>query len=142
MTICTTSPKQTQDLAARLAKTSRGGEVIALQGELGSGKTTFVQGFARAHGVRRPVRSPTFVFVQTYKLPATSSRFRYLCHIDAYRLVKKNDHGDLGLHDFMGKPETVTVIEWPERIKNILPRKTIWIRFAHGKNQSERVISF
>ena len=154
----THSPKQTQAIAAKLAKNLRGGEVIALQGELGSGKTTFVQGLASALGVRRATKSPTFVLVQTYQLGLRGPPARYdsrrsesggktrdcqpktLCHVDAYRLNNNTDQGDLGLRDCMGQKDTVTVIEWPERINNILPKKTIWIRFAHGKKENERMI--
>lgn len=159
----TYSAKQTKAIAAKMAKILRGGEVIALQGDLGSGKTTFVQGLAHALGVRRSVRSPTFTIMQCFDTRPTTiasppgrtkqshrrsprplrglAMVRRLCHVDAYRLDPQADFGDLGLQDYLGKPDTVTVIEWPERIRGLLPKKMVWVKFGHGKKENERKIT-
>ena len=144
----------TQKLAQKIAKTLKGGEVLALTGSLGSGKTTFTQLLARALGVKRRVRSPSFIVLQTFetntkvriqnskvKMHPASFKLRgaknaklqgkttslLLCHVDAYRLNDLSEIEALGLYDYLGKPDTVTVIEWAEKIRSVLPRHALWI---------------
>ena len=132
----------TQKLAQKIAKTLKGGEVLALTGPLGSGKTTFVQYLARALGVTKNVRSPSFIILQTFTIKSKFKRQKAkvqikskklqrttltLCHVDAYRLNDLSEIEALGLYDYLGKPDTVTVIEWAEKIRSVLPRHALWI---------------
>src|SRR3989338_7370822 len=102
----------TKTLAGQMAKKLKGGEVLALSGPLGSGKTTFVQFLAKALGIKQAVRSPSFIVLQIFKLQATSYKLeaRTLCHVDCYRLKDAKELDALGLHDYLGKPNVITVI--------------------------------
>ncbi|OGY85097.1 MAG: tRNA (adenosine(37)-N6)-threonylcarbamoyltransferase complex ATPase subunit type 1 TsaE [Candidatus Kerfeldbacteria bacterium RIFCSPHIGHO2_12_FULL_48_17] len=126
---------QTQALATELARDIQGGEVFALYGQLGSGKTTFVQAFGLALGITR-VTSPTFVLMNLYTV-ANHPTVRRLCHIDAYRLpapsasVPQQQHGNLGLEEYIHDPHTVCLIEWADRIEGALPRQRTDIFFRH-----------
>ena len=134
----------TQKIAMRLAKEmvakkSDKARVIALSGDLGAGKTTFTQGFARALGIKTPVQSPTFVLMKIYALDK-KTHLKHLVHIDAYRIEKTEEIKHLGLHELLRDKDAVLLIEWAERIKKLLPRDTIWITMEHGKKINERMI--
>lgn len=105
----------------------QGGEVIALVGEMGAGKTTFTQGFAEGLGVTAKITSPTFIIMRSYEVarPPIETFF----HVDLYRLEDnaEDEVQNLGLPDFWGKKENVVIIEWAERIKNLLPETTTYI---------------
>ena len=145
MLITTKNARETQKIAELLAKeliphTNRA-TVIALQGNLGSGKTTFTQGFARALGVHENVLSPTFVLMKLYRL-APKKRFKHLVHIDCYRITSARELFHVGLRDLFRDQDAIILIEWPERIKQFLPKNMIWLRFKHGKRENERAINF
>jgi len=108
-------------LAAQLAARLPNGGVIALQGELGAGKTTFVQGLARALGIARPVTSPTFTLVGEYP----GGRL-LLVHMDLYRLRSPDDLLTIGFPEYLERKALVAV-EWPERAGDLLPPETIWV---------------
>lgn len=110
--------------------------VVGLVGELGAGKTTFLQGFARGLGVRGSVRSPTFVLMKTYPLP----KLQTLIHIDCYRLDQPAELLKLGLRDILADPRSLVVVEWADRIKKMLPKSTLWIRFEHNARPEQRII--
>jgi len=125
--------------------------VVALQGPLGAGKTAFAQSFARAMGVRRNLPSPTFVFVRRYPLrrrseasPLRRGRYRNLFHVDAYRVrnASKRTLAPLGLIDDMRDPANLFLIEWAERLKRVLPPRTIRATFRHARRAHERIIVF
>ena len=105
--------------------------VFALTGELGAGKTTFVQKFARACGITESVLSPTFVILKKYG---------NLVHIDAYRLKNAQELAVLDIGELIQDPNNVIMIEWADRVKEILPADTIWIHFEHV-NETTRKIS-
>ncbi len=105
--------------------------ILALSGDLGAGKTTFVQGFLREMGVRRKITSPTFTIIK---------RFKEIYHIDCYRIHKPNELLKLGFKEIISNPKNIVLIEWADRIKKILPRNAIWIKFEHGNNEKERII--
>lgn len=117
------SPEVTMGHAAGLAQLIAPGSVIALHGELGSGKTCWVKGFAAALDIKAPVSSPTFTVVNEYQ----TERF-ILAHIDAYRLHSADEAVAIGIDEYMCA-ENVTVIEWAERISSLLPPHTINIYF-------------
>lgn len=125
----TRTPKETAAIAKELAARLRGGEVIALYGDLGAGKTTFAQALAKALGVKKRVQSPTFILMQEYRLPKRGTA-KLLLHADAYR-------GDVaqfkavGLTEYLRHPETIVLVEWADRIQELLPKKVINVRLAH-----------
>ncbi len=142
--IATRSAKETQKIARMFAEKlirapRRGGaRVLALQGNLGAGKTTFTQGFARALGVKENVLSPTFVLMKIY--PLKKGNFRHLIHIDCYRLASPKDLVHLGFKELLKDKDAVILIEWADRIKKILPRNTTWLKFTHGAEKNIRHI--
>lgn len=138
------SPRETQRIAKnilqRFAAKSIRPLIFALMGELGSGKTTFVQGLARALGVREKVQSPTFVLVKWYQTPKHIHQFHHFIHVDAYRLDSPAEARHLGLKGMLKDRDAVAVIEWASRLKKLLPRRTVWVSFSHGKAPNERII--
>jgi len=112
---------------AAYSSSARHAQVVALKGELGSGKTTFVQGVAKGLGVRERVLSPTFVILKFYKLQ--TKNYKLLYHIDCYRIKNKRDLLALGWDKIVSDPKNLVLIEWPERIQKILPKDTISISF-------------
>ncbi len=131
----TTSFKQTKALAKLLGqkifRCPDNASVLALSGDLGSGKTTFVRGFMTGFGVRRRIASPTFTIVKNYK---------NIYHIDCYRLKKPKELLDLGIKEIFKNPQNIVLIEWPEIIKKYLPKNAVWIKFKYGKKENERII--
>jgi len=127
-------------VAARIAKTLRGGDVVALHGELGAGKTTFVRALARAFGIRVRVTSPTFILMRCYRVSRNPRGIRRLCHVDAYRIRRASELHSIGIGEYLNSPDTVTLVEWADRVKSIVPRHSSRIRFRYGKNTDERTI--
>ena len=135
----TTSAEKTREMARNLAKTLRGGEIIALIGGFGSGKTTFVQGLAKGLGIKQKIQSPTFVFLKEYAVKDSKTRIKYLVHMDFYRIESVKESLYTGVSDYLGAPDTVCVIEWAEKIKRMLPRKTIYINFEQIDEYLRRI---
>jgi tRNA threonylcarbamoyladenosine biosynthesis protein TsaE len=145
------SPGEMDKFAAAVAENLRGGEVLALTGELGAGKTAFVKGLSKALGIETVVQSPTFLLMKIYQAqpratghacPERSRRGpRVLCHVDAYRIKDERELLNIGLQEHMMEPATVTAIEWADRVKGTIPGDAIWIRFEHGKDMNERIVS-
>jgi len=126
------SLSQTKTFAKKIASTLHGGDVIALQGDLGAGKTTFVQLLARELGILTRVTSPTFVIMNIYPVHGGDTRIRslrHLCHIDAYRLTTSDELLAIGVGEYIGRSDTVVVIEWAERVRALLPSGALWITF-------------
>ena len=117
--IITKSEKQTFNLGKKIAKTHKGGEVLALTGDLGAGKTVLVKGIANGLGVKKIVTSPTFVLMKVYPLKNKSHK---LVHVDCYRTTNSQEIIDIGTTEYFGREDAITVIEWAEKIKDILPR--------------------
>ena len=116
----THSENETKTLASKIAQKINSG-VIALTGELGAGKTTFVQGFVKGLGIKDKIISPTFVLIRQHKM--VDSRILY--HIDLYRLEGKINIKSLGLEEILSFPDNIVLIEWAEKIKEHLPKSTI-----------------
>jgi tRNA threonylcarbamoyladenosine biosynthesis protein TsaE len=124
----TTSGDESMAVAAAIARVAKPGDVIALSGALGAGKTTFARGFIRAlAGAGIDVPSPTFTLVQVYDTPVAP-----IWHLDLYRLARPEDAVELGLEEALS--QGLTLIEWPERLGGLLPREalTITLRAAAG----------
>lgn len=117
----TASAQETMAIAKQFAKTLHGGEVLALSGDLGAGKTTFVKGLALGLGITSPITSPTFVLMKVYVACIS------LCHIDCYRLSSQEDLLAIGADEYMGKQGVVTALEWSRRVKGLLPKDAIEI---------------
>jgi tRNA threonylcarbamoyladenosine biosynthesis protein TsaE len=117
------APAETEAAGEALGRTLGPGDVVALTGELGAGKTCFIQGMVRGLGVTTPATSPTFVLVNEYRgrLPVH--------HVDAYRTTGAVELADIGLEELMGG-EGVTVIEWGEKAAPLLPDRTIHVHIA------------
>ena len=105
--------------------------VIALQGELGSGKTTFAQGFGKIVGVREDMQSPTFVIMKFYDIDWKD--YKKLIHIDAYRLESEDELLKLGWEELIKDPSNLILIEWPERVEKIIPKDAKRINFQHAR---------
>lgn len=128
--------------AKKLAASLKGGEVIGLVGDLGAGKTAFTQRLAAALGVKKEVKSPTFILMQCFDT-GTAARKKgvsQLCHVDAYRLDNVRELAVIGFDDYAGKADTVTVVEWADRIPS-LHKKAGYkeITFGFGKGE-ERIL--
>jgi tRNA threonylcarbamoyladenosine biosynthesis protein TsaE len=117
-------------------KKSAHATVVAFTGDLGSGKTTFIQGLLRGLGVKGTVPSPTFVLMRHYRLRGEKLSDAY--HIDAYRMKDSLMDHTL-LRAAWDDPKNLVLIEWAERVKKILPKHTLWLKFLHGRNETERV---
>ncbi len=166
--ILTTSDKETKKIGEILGLQilnyrHRTSIIISLEGELGSGKTTFTQGFAKGLGVKENPRSPTFVIMRIYPitppnpphrrgqgedkervlyspLPLEGVRGRLnFVHIDAYR-IKSKDLKILGWRELIKNPQNIILVEWGNKIKNILPKNSLKIIFRHIGRSHERLI--
>ncbi len=115
-----------------------GAFILALRGDLGTGKTTFSQGFLRGLGVRGRVSSPTFLLMKRFKLK--NGRFKNVYHIDCYRVKKSAELSSLGLKEVFENPENIVLVEWPERLGGNLPKKRVNLVFKHGKDEKVRTI--
>ena len=113
------SPEETFDLGRRFAAELRPGDVLALAGELGAGKTQFVKGLAVGLGVEEPVTSPTFTLVHEHA---------GLTHLDLYRLEQPEEVLAIGLDDYL-ESGSVTVIEWADKFEVLIPSGARWVRF-------------
>ena len=129
----TQSPEETRRVAADLAARLPGGAVLALHGDLGAGKTCFVQGLAAALGVARAVTSPTYTLVSEY------AGARRLVHIDLYRLRGSREALAMGLEEYLSGGGLVA-IEWAERAADLLPAGTVHVRIAPGDRADDRRI--
>lgn len=120
--------------------------LIALYGDLGSGKTTFVQGLAKGLGIKRRVISPTFIMVRSYELKSQkhNSKFksfgqRTFFHIDLYRVKSEQDIEGLGLEEIIKDAQNIVAIEWAEKMGDLLPRKRWDIHFEHLDRDKRRI---
>jgi tRNA threonylcarbamoyladenosine biosynthesis protein TsaE len=129
----TRSVEATRDLAAAVAGLARPGDVVVLAGDLGAGKTAFVQGFGRALGVEERITSPTFTLVHVYegRLP--------IHHLDAYRLEHINEALDLGLAEMLDDGGVV-LVEWGDAILPVLPHDLLEIRLSFGAGDDDRSV--
>lgn len=128
----TTSPAETEQVGERLARELRAGDVVALSGDLGAGKTCFVRGIARGLGVTQPVSSPTFVLVNQYRGRVP------VFHIDAYRTQTLGELIDLGFDEYVAS-DGVTLIEWADKVGPLLPVRTIQVRIEGLGDEPRRI---
>jgi tRNA threonylcarbamoyladenosine biosynthesis protein TsaE len=133
--ITTTSPDETRILGACLAPTLVPGDVISLSGDLGAGKTVFVQGLATALGVEAAVTSPTFTIVHEYE-------GRYpITHMDVYRLDSFQEVLDLGFEELLD-PAAVLLVEWGEAVTPLFPRSYLEVEITQAEGPDHRLFVF
>lgn len=133
-TIVTKSAEETEQLALRVAKNLRGGEVIELASDLGGGKTTFTRGIAAGLGSVDPVASPTFTLSREY----TGGRL-HIYHFDFYRLHEAGIMSD-ELAELIGDPEGVVVVEWSDVVQNVLPKDRLSITIT-ATSETDRSVT-
>lgn len=134
-TIITNSFEETQKLGAGFAKKLDTVSVLALLGDLGTGKTTFIQGLAKGLGIQKKIISPSYIIMRTYQI-----NLKTFYHVDLYRIKDEKDIIELGLVDLMADPKNIFAIEWPEKIKDLLPEKRINIFFEYIDENKRKII--
>ncbi len=131
MKYSTTYEEQTKSIGKQLAAMLSPGDIVVLSGDLGAGKTTFTKGLAEELGVTNTITSPTFSLMNVYPTSSLSD-IAELVHIDTYRLENEEDLLAIGVEDYLGAKNTVCIIEWPEKIPNILKKYSpISVSIAH-----------
>lgn len=128
------SEQETKKIAEDFAKLTKS-KIFALTGELGVGKTIFVQGFAKGLGITEKIISPTFVLIRQHKIPENN---KTLYHIDLYRLNQGEDFKHLGLNEILSDEKSIVLIEWAEKLKE-LPANIIRIRITKEKDQNRTI---
>lgn len=129
--------KLAAEMASKLEASPDSATVFGLKGDLGAGKTTFVQGLGAELGVEGPMQSPTFVIEKRYKI--SRGGFERLIHIDAYRLEGGRELERLGWRDTVSDPGNLVLIEWPELVADAMPEDAGLIRFEHADDGSRNV---
>ncbi len=143
MEVITKSAYETKELGKKLAA-DLNAHIFALTGNLGSGKTTFVQGFAERLGIEGRIISPTFILMRKYKIHDSRFMNHDFYHVDLYRLEEniESEVRNLGLTDIWEQPQNIVVIEWAEKIADLIPKSAIWIKFENlGENERKLTIS-
>ena len=172
----TKNPSQTRKLGEKLAKEiltkkpKKTAFIIGLEGELGSGKTTFLQGFARGLGIKQKILSPTFVIMKRISIPLfkhpskakggkermffdypseakgreermfIDSKFKHFYHVDCYRVQKPKEILTLGFKEIISNPKNIVAIEWAERIKKILPVDALFLKFEFVDKLKRKIV--
>jgi tRNA threonylcarbamoyladenosine biosynthesis protein TsaE len=121
MIIISRSEQETEEIGQKFAKKLKGGEILALSGNLGAGKTCFSRGLAHGLGVKGMVNSPTFNILKVYEI--RRGKIKRFVHIDAYRLQSEADLVNIGFYEYLDQ-ETVISLEWPENIPGLLPKRS------------------
>lgn len=132
------SALETRRFAEKFAESLKPGDVVALFGQLGSGKTTFIQGLSKGLGFDNPITSPSFVIINEYT-PAGSKKAPSFYHIDLYRLENEEEVRDLGIEELFGR-DAVVAIEWADKAPHLLPAGCKKIKFEYV-SESERKIT-
>ncbi|MCS7240569.1 MAG: tRNA (adenosine(37)-N6)-threonylcarbamoyltransferase complex ATPase subunit type 1 TsaE [Candidatus Bipolaricaulota bacterium] len=126
-------PEETMALAMDLARRLGEGEVVALVGELGTGKTTFVKGLARSFFIPEEILSPSFLLARTYRGQ------RILHHIDLYRVRTIEELEEVGLTALLPPEEGVTAVEWADRLPRAIPKNAVWVYFEHAGGDRRKI---
>ncbi len=129
------STEETEAFAANMAKELPPGSVLALYGDLGAGKTVFARGFARGLGITEPISSPTFTIVQEYPFEVGRKFF----HLDLYRIDDSDAAFAFGIDEFLYDKTAMTLLEWPERIADILPPHVIKVEILHAGDETRKI---
>ena len=137
----TNSFEETQKLGREFAKALGKGDVICLYGDLGSGKTTFVQGLAEGLGIKQRIISPTFIIIRNYKVRINDKGLMIndFFHIDLYRIESERDFEGLGIEEIINNKNNIAAIEWAEKLKSSIPKKRIDIKFSYEKENTRKI---
>ena len=138
MEIITNSEKETLIFGQNYGNKLKGGEIIGLCGNLGAGKTILAKGVAFGLGIKKNVNSPTFVVMKVY--PIKKDKIKTLVHIDAYRLSSERDLIALGAEEYFNDPSAIILIEWADKVKKILPKKTKYIKIKILEDNKRKII--
>lgn len=147
MEVLSVSTEKTKELARILAPKLKAGDIVALYGDLGTGKTAFTSYLVEALSIPSRVQSPTFVLSRRYankdNIEAQNSlKVLSVHHLDLYRLQSEKEVEDIGLLDMIEEPNSISIIEWPEHAEKLLPKeRTVKIFFQYGDNENERKIT-
>jgi len=133
------SEKETFNFSKNFSKKITSGLTLGLVGNLGAGKTVFTKGLSAGLGIKKNITSPTFVLMKVYSVTG-HKRIKLLAHIDAYRIKSANDLIAIGADEYFNRPHTLTVIEWADKIKQILPKQTKFVKIS--LNKSSRIINY
>ena len=129
--------RETKKLGEKLAKkivekrSLKKAQVLGLVGDLGGGKTTFLQGFAKGLGIKQKITSPTFVIIK---------RFGSFYHIDCYRIQKPKELLDLGFKKVISDPKNIVAVEWADRIRKIMPKSALWLEFEFIGEKTRKIV--
>jgi len=140
----TNSPGETKKIGQLLAekilksKPKKGAQVLALKGDLGGGKTTFLKGFAKGLKVGKKILSPTFLIFKKFKI--RNKDFKNFYHFDCYRIQKPKEILELDFKKIISEPQNIVAVEWAERIKKILPQNIIWVFFGFLNKKKRKVL--
>jgi len=153
----TEKPTQTKKIGEILAKEifktriEKRALILGLEGDLGGGKTTFLQGFAKGLGIKEKITSPTFVIIKRFQVPSRNevetnqrsstpcSMFHDFYHIDCYRIRKPKEIFNLGLEEIISNPRNIVAIEWADRIKKILSKNVLSLKFGFVGKTSRKI---
>ena len=147
----TSSSIQTKKLGEKFAKeilskkSKKKSFVIGLEGELGGGKTTFIQGFAKGLGIKEKILSTTFIIYKKFKIQNPNaksnpkSKIQNFYHFDCYRIRKPKEILDLGFKEIISNPKNIVVVEWADKIKKIMPKNTLWIKFEFVDEKTRKI---
>lgn len=140
--VTTNSVEETQQFAESIARQMKGGEVLLLSGELGAGKTSFTQGFAKGLGITKRIISPTFIIMRTYDIPDNVMGLEHFFHVDLYRVHGEADVEGLGLPEIFNNNTTIVIVEWPDRLGSLKPQKRWELSLSTlGENKRQIVLN-
>ncbi len=146
MEFITNNSSQTKELGGKLTeriskeKLKKKAVIFGLIGDLGGGKTTFLQGFAKKLGIKEKILSPTFVIMKRFQI--LGSKFQFFYHVDCYRIKKPKEILKLGFKKLIQHPNNIVALEWAERVKKVLPKDVVWIKFKFlGENKRKILIN-
>ena len=154
MITITRSTEETEQLGIELSKKCQGGDIVLLSGNLGAGKTALVKGIAKGFDIHNTITSPTFTLMNIYPVKSSQAgpalaefnRVKQLIHIDTYRLKEERELVEIGGEDYLGKPDTICLIEWPDKIEGLLKKydqkNFISIEIRQLENSQEREIIY
>src|SRR4030042_5609190 len=146
----TKSAEETQKVAGQIlkdvlsVKNRKNAAVLALEGELGAGKTTFVQGLAKAMGIKEKITTPTFLILKRFTIYDLrfKSEFENIFHIDCYRLDKPDELAELGFEEVLKDQKNLIVIEWADKVKSIIPKDAVWVKFEWVDENKRKIQIF
>lgn len=138
--IVSNSLEETKKNGFEFAKTLKSGDIVLLSGEMGAGKTMFTKGIAEGLGILEDITSPTFSLMNIHEVK-NNPEIKKLIHIDTYRLENEEQLLQIGAQDYVGQKNTISVIEWPEKLDTLLIGKhVIKIEIKHLGNETREII--